>query len=115
MIRAALFDLDGTILDRPSSLRVYLYRQVRRLSNVLESIPFDKPDAEIFRRAVHNLEVSAEDTVMVGDHPEADIGGAKSFGMKAIWKRDDYWEVPKVVDGVIQELEELPEVISNLT
>ena len=74
-----------------------------------------KPDAEIFRRAVHNLEVSAEDTVMVGDHPEADIGGAKSFGMKAIWKRDDYWEVPKVVDGVIQELEELPEVISKLT
>ena len=44
-----------------------------------------------------------------------DIGGAKSFGMKAIWKRDDYWEVPKVVDGVIQELEELPEVISKLT
>ena len=52
---------------------------------------------------------------MVGDNPEADIGGAKSFGMKAIWKRDDYWEVPGVVDGVIQELEELPEIISNLT
>ena len=42
MIRAALFDLDGTILDRLSSLRVCLHLQVSRLSNVLEAIPFDE-------------------------------------------------------------------------
>ena len=40
MIRAVLFDLDGTILDRLSSLRVYLYNQVERLPDVLGRVPF---------------------------------------------------------------------------
>ena len=40
MIRAALFDLDGTILDRLSSLRVYLHLQVGRLPDLLGPIPF---------------------------------------------------------------------------
>ena len=40
MIRAVLFDLDGTILDRLSSLRVYLYNQVERLPDVLGKVPF---------------------------------------------------------------------------
>ena len=40
MIRAVLFDLDGTILDRLSSLRVYLYNQVERVPDVLGRVPF---------------------------------------------------------------------------
>ncbi len=40
MIRAALFDLDGTILDRLSSLRVYLYQQADRVSYVVGRVPF---------------------------------------------------------------------------
>ena len=221
MIMAALFDLDGTILDRLSSLRVYLHLQVGRLSDVLESVPFgeyldrvieldahghaekdsvfrsierefampsgtwklllddfrthfphvcvpfpkahqtlttlrqqglklglvtngrvasqqpkidglgiasyfstiliseaegvSKPDPEIFRRAVRGLGVPAEETVMIGDNPEADIRGAKAFGMRAIWKRDDYWQAPQVVDGIVGELEELPKAIRDLT
>ena len=197
MIRAVLFDLDGTILDRLSCLRVYVYNLVERLPDVFDHVSFldymdrlieldahghgdkrqvfrmlesefrmppgtgrrllddyethfphiavpfpkahqtlaslrdsgiklglatngpitsqqpkidglgiagyfgtvlisgaegvSKPDPEIFRRAVSRLGVTAEETVMVGDNPVADIGGAKSFGMKAIWKRDEYW------------------------
>ena len=74
-----------------------------------------KPDREIFRRATDTLGVSAEEAVMVGDNPETDIGGAKSFGMKAIWKRDESWEPPAVVDAVINELGELPQVIRDLS
>ena len=220
MIRAVLFDLDGTILDRLSCLRVYLYKVVERLPDVFDPIPsleymdrlieldahghgdkhevfrrlecefgmapgtwqrlledyeahfphvcvpfpkahqtlstlrqrglklglvtngpitsqqpkidglgiagyfgtvlisgaegVSKPDPEIFRRAVSRLSVKAEETVMVGDNPVADIGGAKSFGMKAIWKRDEYWDAPEVVDGVVGDLDELPGLIGKL-
>ena len=220
MLQAALFDLDGTLLDRLGCLRVYLYGQVERLSNDLHNLPFGeymervieldahgyadkgelfriierdfalppgtwsrllddfltyfphicvpfpkahqtlttlrqqgikmglvtngaidsqqpkidglgiaryfdtiliseaegvaKPDAEIFRRATDNLGVSPEQTVMIGDNPEADIRGAKSYGMKAIWKRDAYWEAPEIVDAIVDNLDELPSTIRNL-
>jgi putative hydrolase of the HAD superfamily len=73
-----------------------------------------KPDAEIFRRATDNLGVSPDRVVMIGDNPEADIRGAKFCGMKAIWKRDKYWEAPEIVDAVIDDLDELPSTIRNL-
>jgi len=44
-----------------------------------------KPDPAIFRIAMENLAVSASNAVMVGDHPEADIGGARSCGLHTIW------------------------------
>ena len=221
MLRAVLFDLDGTLLDRTSSLWDYLHRQADRLPDIFETIPFKdyataflelddngyvardtlfrriaqafsmsptmgdtlrddfethfphvcvafpkahqtlstlhqqgmrmglvtngrassqqpkidclriadyfdsilisevegvrKPEPEIFRRSLQALGVSAEESVMVGDNPEADIRGAKSFGMKAIWKRDAYWEPPRVVDAVIDHLDELPQVIRDLS
>lgn len=220
MLQAVLFDLDGTLLDRLSCLRVYLYGKVERLANDLYALPFGeymervieldahghadkgelfrsierdfalsfgtwqkllddfltyfphvcvpfpkahqtlttlrqqglkmglitngavdsqqpkidglgiaryfdtiliseaegvaKPDAEIFHRATDNLGVSPDQAVMIGDNPEADIRGAKSCGMKAIWKRDAYWEVPEIVDAVIDDLDELPSTIRNL-
>ncbi len=49
-----------------------------------------------------------------GDNPEADIRGAKSFGMKAIWKRDEFWEAPEIVAAVVDDLDELPSAIRNL-
>ena len=39
--------------------------------------------------------------------------GAKSFGMKAVWKRDEYWDAPEVVDGVVRDLDELPGLIGE--
>ena len=220
MLQAVLFDLDGTLLDRLSSLRVYLHGQVERFAKDLRTLPlseymervieldahghadkgelfrrierdfalspdtgqrllddfltyfphicvpfpkahqtltvlrqqglkmglvtngaidsqqpkidglgiaryFDtiliseaegvaKPDAEIFRRATDNLSVAPDQAVMIGDNSEADIRGAKFFGMKAIWKRDEYWEAPEVVDAVIDDLDELPSTIHNL-
>ncbi|NKB65834.1 MAG: HAD-IA family hydrolase [Candidatus Latescibacteria bacterium] len=219
-IRTILFDLDGTLLDRSSSLKVFLHRQIERLPQLLGPLPFadymdrvvdldahghgpkdqvwesvaahfglppgtgalllddfftffpdtcvpfpkahqtlaglrqrglrlglvtngrvnsqqpkidglglgdyfdavliseaegvSKPAAEIFLRALQRLDATAEETVMVGDNPSADIAGAQACGMKAIWKRDTYWEPPTAADGVVGELEELPGVIAGL-
>ena len=73
-----------------------------------------KPQVEIFQRAMNRLGVSAIDSVFVGDHPEADIIGAKSAMMKTIWKRNLSWaEVPEA-DAIIDELNEIPPILAKL-
>ena len=44
-----------------------------------------KPDRRIFERALLELELEAEDVIMVGDNPASDIMGAKRVGIPAIW------------------------------
>jgi putative hydrolase of the HAD superfamily len=73
-----------------------------------------KPHPAIFERALQRLRTTAEEAVYVGDHPEADVSGAKGAGLKAIWKRNPYWPAPEAVDAVIEELDELPAVIKRL-
>lgn len=72
-----------------------------------------KPQAEIFHRAVKQLGVSSRSSVFVGDHPEADIMGAKNAGMRAIWKRSLNWEEAKGADAIINELNEIPFVLQQ--
>jgi putative hydrolase of the HAD superfamily len=74
-----------------------------------------KPDAEIFHRALRRLDVGAEEAVYVGDHPEADICGARDAGLKAVWKRNRFWAPPILHDGVIDGLEELPDTVHRLS
>ena len=47
----------------------------------------DKPDPEIFKRALRRAGCSAEQAVMVGDRLDNDIAPAKALGMKTIWVR----------------------------
>jgi putative hydrolase of the HAD superfamily len=46
-----------------------------------------KPHPALFRRALDELGVTAQEAVMVGDDLRADIGGAQQVGMRAIWVR----------------------------
>lgn len=50
-----------------------------------------KPEREIFERALHRCDVEAHEAVFVGDHPDADMEGARSAGLRAIWKYVPYW------------------------
>ena len=50
----------------------------------VEAIVVGKPSADFFDQAVADLGVPAGEVVMVGDDIEADIGGAKKAGLKAI-------------------------------
>jgi putative hydrolase of the HAD superfamily len=72
-----------------------------------------KPQVEIFQRAMNRLGVSASDSIVVGDHPEADIVGAKGAMMKTIWKRNLFWTEPKEADAIVDELSEIPGILTQ--
>jgi putative hydrolase of the HAD superfamily len=66
-----------------------------------------KPDRAIFERALDLVNVQAADAVFIGDNPDADMAGARSVGMIAVWKHVPYW--PMNIEGVrtVRNLSEL--------
>ncbi|MCP3026376.1 HAD-IA family hydrolase [Halobacillus sp. A5] len=72
-----------------------------------------KPDPRIFHRALNRINVMAEESVFVGDHPEKDIQAALSVGMHSVLKKDDYWSADSI-EHVISELDEIPDIIKKL-
>jgi len=72
-----------------------------------------KPDPQIFKRALEQLEVSPKQSIFVGDHPENDVKAAQNVGMKGIWKEDFQWSNVEA-DFIVNDLEELPVIIENL-
>ncbi|MBS4192830.1 HAD family hydrolase [Bacillus sp. FJAT-49705] len=72
-----------------------------------------KPSPQIFKRALELLNVSANESIFVGDHPENDVKAAQNVGMKGIWKKDFQWENVKA-DIIIDDFAALPLIIKNL-
>jgi FMN phosphatase YigB (HAD superfamily) len=50
---------------------------------------FLKPDARIFTCALERLGTTPDETIFIGDNPDADIAGALSVGMKAVLRVTD--------------------------
>src|SRR4051794_4561446 len=73
-----------------------------------------KPDPNIFFRALKQLDVSPNQSVYVGDHPENDVKAAQKIGMQGVWKNDIQWH-NFTTDLIIDDLGELPLIISNLS
>ena len=79
---------------------------------ISENIGFKKPSKEIFLHAITKANTVIENSVMIGDNFNADIIGAKSIGMKAI-----YYNFHKIknqqLDGVlkINDLSELEGIL----
>ena len=71
-----------------------------------------KPDPEIFARALARLGLTSTVAVFVGDNPQADITGARSAGLKAIWMENGYYRPPQGADGTIRCLADLPATIA---
>ena len=61
---------------------------------ISEAEGIQKPDARIFARGLARCGADASESMFVGDHPEADIAGAKAAGLLPVWKRVPYWTVP---------------------
>ena len=72
-----------------------------------------KPEAEIFNRAITRLGGTAQNSVFVGDNPEADILGAKNANLQTIWKRSPLWQEAAGADATIDELMEIPAILEN--
>jgi putative hydrolase of the HAD superfamily len=69
-----------------------------------------KPDPEIFKRALMQLNVSPQQSMFVGDHPENDVLAARRVGMKGIWKIDPHWKQVEA-DYRVNDIKELPLLI----
>lgn len=72
-----------------------------------------KPDSLIFQRALQQLNVSANESMFVGDHPENDVKAAMDMGVIGVWKRDIQWNNVEA-DFIIDDLKELPLIIQSL-
>ncbi|HMK94609.1 MAG TPA: HAD family hydrolase [Candidatus Limnocylindrales bacterium] len=74
-----------------------------------------KPSPEIFNRTLSALEVSAAETVFVGDTMDADIEGAKAVGMKAVYiKRREERQIDPQPDVTIKSLTEITSLLPQL-
>lgn len=74
---------------------------------VSEEVGIRKPDGEIFRLTLERLAVSPEQSMYVGDNPEADVMGASAHGMVAVWKRSAFWAAPREADATVDSLEDV--------
>jgi putative hydrolase of the HAD superfamily len=64
-----------------------------------------KPDARIFQIACEHLQVQPEHCLMVGDNLTADVDGARSIGMQAVWMSKERVEGVKACSS-LRELKE---------
>ncbi|MGO1099202.1 HAD family hydrolase [Priestia megaterium] len=80
---------------------------------VSEQEGIKKPHKDIFLRALKALEVSAKESVYIGDHPENDVLGARGAGMHAVWKKDAFFDGNFTDSYVIEDLKELLNVINK--
>ena len=81
----------------------------------MEATVLGKPSAAYFAAALDALEYDPEQTWMVGDDVEADIGGASAFGLRTILVRTGKFreealdEATVKPDGVIDSIAALPD------
>ncbi len=76
-----------------------------------------KPDPAVFRHAMAELSVSADESVMVGDRFERDVVGAHSAGMRAIWVNSRNETMPSSArppEATISSIAQLPGALTKV-
>jgi HAD superfamily hydrolase (TIGR01509 family) len=76
---------------------------------ISEEIGYEKPAKEIYEKALSVFEVSADNTVFVGDSWANDVVGPARVGISSIWFNKKCGEVPKYpkLIGAITDIQEL--------
>jgi 2-haloalkanoic acid dehalogenase type II len=76
-----------------------------------------KPDPAVFHYAMRLLEVTADESVMVGDRFNRDVEGAHAAGMRAVWvnpHRDPTPAGARPAEAVIASMRELPQALEHI-
>lgn len=81
-----------------------------------EAIGTSKPDPLPFAAALAAAGVEAAESLHIGDHPEHDIAGARSAGMRSAWynPRGTTWPGGSPADAEFRLFGELPAVVRAL-
>jgi putative hydrolase of the HAD superfamily len=77
---------------------------------------YAKPDERAFAAALRGIGAGADEVVMVGDHVERDILGARRVAMSAIWVNRSGEAVPRELEPVHQvaSLEEVTALLATI-
>jgi putative hydrolase of the HAD superfamily len=105
---------NGRELFQMRSIRALSMEQDFDTILISEAVGLRKPDPAIFRLALQNLNCEPCQGVYVGDHPLADIAGAKKAGMKTVWKKDQEYSGSPEADAIFEDLAELPLILRGL-
>jgi putative hydrolase of the HAD superfamily len=76
-----------------------------------------KPARSIFDAAVEAGGAARHETLHVGDHPEIDIDGARSAGLRTVWVNRNGADWPGSLprpDGIVRDLDELDRLLAAL-
>ena len=104
----------GPTLDRHlQQLGLLEYFPTRVYSS---DVRFRKPHPRIFKAALKKLELRPSEALFVGDRLRMDIWGAKSAGIRTVWKRTRRGWIGRVFrpDFTIDSIGQLPSVIHQL-
>jgi HAD superfamily hydrolase (TIGR01509 family) len=115
----------GVIANQPSQVRVAMERDglvgFFEVWGVSDDLGLHKPDPALFRRTLELAGVAGERTVMVGDRLDYDMRPARAAGMHTVWLlRGEAPDDPTPAqlaepDVVIEELQQLPDVLDELS
>ena len=85
-----------------------------------DAMVLGKPSAAYFAAALEALEYEPENTWMVGDDVEADVGGAEAFGLRSVlvrtgkFREEALEEATVKPDGVIDSIAGLPDWLESV-
>jgi len=85
---------------------------------ISDSVGFSKPDKRIFDLALHELDCTAEDTLMIGDSLTADFQGAINSNIDFCWVNTLKAPLPQSYPQPkyeIQSVAELPTLIASIS
>jgi len=109
-VKAVIFDLDNTILDRSKTFRNFAASFVQTYFGHLET-------TDGLTERIIELDQDGyrpDECVYVGDHPRNDIEGAGKSGMRTVWIKVNQPWIPELTVRPHHKIERLPELLALL-